>query len=422
MYTVADPCSMLYPSRREGLLADNAVLSCAESFSQFSADRIRDAFRVMLQMSVVMMFGGGVPVVKVGRMAGQFAKPRSSGSETIDGVSLPSYRGDIINGPEFTEKARVPDPSRLVKAYNQSAATLNLLRGFSTGGYAGLARVTQWNLDFMDNSDEGKAYLDVAQRVKEAIQFMNASGLSANHPIMTETEFFVSHECLLMDYEEALTRQDSTTGLWYDCSGTSIPVLLLCCISNSCFHSSAELVSMSACASLEQPAFPVLYQHPSNWLMASFKVLAMLHVISIALHGTEYTSHLAYVALHERMFANAGHFLWCGERTRQLDAAHVEFMRGIGNPIGVKVSDKMDPNDLVTMIHSFNPENTPGRLAVIVRMGQEKLRAKLPALVQAVERAGQTVTWICDPMHGNTESCGTYKTRRSVAPCGMCVF
>ncbi|DBA73160.1 TPA: hypothetical protein ACH3X2_010094 [Trebouxia sp. C0005] len=298
---------------------------CAESFSQFSADRIRDAFRVMLQMSVVMMFGGGVPVVKVGRMAGQFAKPRSSDSETIDGVSLPSYRGDIINGPEFTEKARVPDPTRLVKAYNQSAATLNLLRGFSTGGYAGLARVTQWNLDFMDNSDEGKAYLDVAQRVKEAIQFMNASGLSANHPIMTETEFFVSHECLLMDYEEALTRQDSTTGLWYDCSG---------------------------------------------------------------------------------------HFLWCGERTRQLDAAHVEFMRGIGNPIGVKVSDKMDPNDLVTMIHSFNPENTPGRLAVIVRMGQEKLRAKLPALVQAVERAGQTVTWICDPMHGNTESCGTYKTRR----------
>lgn len=191
----------------------------AESFSQFSADRIRDAFRVMLQMSVVMMFGGGVPVVKVGRMAGQFAKPRSSGTETIDGVSLPSYRGDIINGPEFTEKARVPDPARLVKAYNQSAATLNLLRGFSTGGYAGLARVTQWNLDFMDNSDEGKAYLDVAQRVKEAIQFMNASGLSANHPIMTETEFFVSHECLLMDYEEALTRQDSTTGLWYDCSG-----------------------------------------------------------------------------------------------------------------------------------------------------------------------------------------------------------
>ena len=148
----------------------------------------------------------------------------------------------------------------------------------------------------------------------------------------------------------------------------------------------------------------------------------MLHVISIALHGTECTIHIACVSLHEWIFINAGHFLWCGERTRQLDAAHVEFMRGIGNPIGVKVSDKMDPNDLVTMIHSFNPENTPGRLAVIVRMGQEKLRAKLPALVQAVERAGQTVTWICDPMHGNTESCGTYKTRRLVAPCGVCVF
>lgn len=247
MYTVADQCSMLCLSRREDLPADDTVLSCAESFSQFSADRIRDAFRVMLQMSVVMMFGGGVPVVKVGRMAGQFAKPRSSGSETIDGVSLPSYRGDIINGPEFTEKARVPDPSRLVKAYNQSAATLNLLRGFSTGGYAGLARVTQWNLDFMDNSDEGKAYLDVAQRVKEAIQFMNASGLSANHPIMTETEFFVSHECLLMDYEEALTRQDSTTGLWYDCSGTTILVLLLCCGSDRDSYLFAGACSVSMC-------------------------------------------------------------------------------------------------------------------------------------------------------------------------------
>jgi 3-deoxy-7-phosphoheptulonate synthase len=298
---------------------------CAESFTQFSANSIRDTFRVLLQMSVVMIYGGGVPVVKVGRMAGQFAKPRSSGQETIDGESLPSYRGDIINSPEFVEAARIPDPQRLVKAYNQSAATLNLLRGFSTGGYADLGRVTQWNLDFMNNSDEGKAYMDLAHRVDEAIQFMTACGLDPNHPIMKETEFYVSHECLLLDYEEALTREDSTTGLWYDCSG---------------------------------------------------------------------------------------HFLWCGERTRQLDGAHLEFMRGIGNPIGVKVSDKMDPSDLVTLIGNFNPENTPGRLAVIVRMGADKLRKKLPDLVNAVERAGQVVTWICDPMHGNTESCGTYKTRR----------
>jgi 3-deoxy-7-phosphoheptulonate synthase len=179
---------------------------CAEAFTQFSANRIRDTYRVLLQMSVVLMFGGGVPVVKLGRMAGQFAKPRSADMEDKDGVSLPSYRGDIINGPEFTPEARVPDPFRLVRAYNQSAATLNLLRGFSTGGYAGLTRIAQWNLDFMANSDEGKAYMDLAKRVDEAIQFMQACGLDANQPIMKETEFFTSHECLLLDYEEALTR------------------------------------------------------------------------------------------------------------------------------------------------------------------------------------------------------------------------
>lgn len=298
---------------------------CAEAFTQFSANRIRDTYRVLLQMSVVLMFGGGVPVVKLGRMAGQFAKPRSADLEDKDGVSLPSYRGDIINGPEFTREARVPDPFRLVRAYNQSAATLNLLRGFSTGGYAGLTRIAQWNLDFMQNSDEGKAYMDLARRVDEAIQFMQACGLDANQPIMKETEFFTSHECLLLDYEEALTRLDSTTGLWYDCSA---------------------------------------------------------------------------------------HFLWCGERTRQLDGAHVEFMRGVQNPIGVKVSDKMDPSKLVSLIATLNPDNVPGRLAVIVRMGAAKLRDKFPAMVEAVEEAGQIVTWVCDPMHGNTESCNGFKTRR----------
>jgi 3-deoxy-7-phosphoheptulonate synthase len=307
---------------------------CAEAFSQFSANRIRDTYRVLLQMSVVIMFGGSVPVVKLGRMAGQFAKPRSANMEPAPpalkdqpGVpaELPSYRGDIINGPEYTSDARIPDPWRLVKAYNQSAATLNLLRGFSTGGYAGLARIAQWELDFMKNSDEGRAYTDLARRVDEAIEFMSACGLDSQTPLMRETEFYTSHECLLLDYEEALTRQDSTTGSWYDCSA---------------------------------------------------------------------------------------HFLWCGERTRQLDGAHVEFLRGVGNPIGVKVSDKMDPAQLVALIASLNPSNEPGRLAVIVRMGAEAVRAKFPGLIEAVEAAGQVVTWVCDPMHGNTETCNGYKTRR----------
>jgi len=302
---------------------------CAEAFSQFSANRIRDTYRLLLQMSVVMMFGGGVPVVKMGRMAGQFAKPRSSDTETINGETLPAYRGDIINGPEFTAEARVPDPWRLVQAYNQSAATLNLLRGFSSGGYAGLDRVTKWNLDFMENSDEGKAYSDLAFRVDEAIQFMTACGLDHSSSLFRETDLYTCHECLLLDYEEALTRLDSTTGLWYDCSA---------------------------------------------------------------------------------------HFLWCGERTRQLDNAHVEFLRGVQNPIGVKVSNKMDPGQLVSLIAAVNPNNIPGRLAVVVRMGADNLREKFPALIKAVQQAGQVVTWVCDPVHGNTESCTVngqlYKTRR----------
>jgi len=271
------------------------------------------------------MFGAGVPVVKIGRLAGQFAKPRSANMEKKGDMELPSYRGDIINSPEFTPEARIPDPWKLVQAYNQSAATLNLLRGFATGGYGSLDRATEWNLDFMENSDEGKAYADLAKRVEEAMDFMKACGFDSNSPLMKETEFYVSHECLLMEYEQALTREDSTTGLWYGCSG---------------------------------------------------------------------------------------HFLWCGERTRQLDKAHVEYMRGIGNPIGVKVSDKMDPNELVSLIATLNPTNTPGRLAVIVRMGAEKLRSKFPALIKAVQDAGQVVTWVSDPMHGNTEDVNGYKTRR----------
>lgn len=324
----AGECRNLQASLAKCAVGDAFIVQggdCAEAFSQFSANRIRDLFRLILQMSVVVMFGGGVPVVKLGRLAGQFAKPRSSNMEKKGDVELPSYRGDIINGPEFTAEARIPDPWRLVKAYNQSAATLNLLRGFATGGFAGLDRVTKWNLDFMSQSDEGKAYMDLAKRVDEAIVFMQACGLDMNSSVMRETDFYVSHECLLLDYEAALTREDSTTGLWYGCSG---------------------------------------------------------------------------------------HFLWCGERTRQLDNAHVEFMRGVGNPIGVKVSDKMDPSELVALIATLNPDNIAGRLAVVVRMGAEKLRAKFPALLEAVSAAGQSVVWVCDPMHGNTEDCNGYKTRR----------
>jgi len=297
---------------------------CAESFEQFSTNKVRDLYRLLLQMSVVVQYGGGMPVVKIARLAGQFAKPRSADMEKIGDEELPSYRGDIINGPEFTAEARVPDPQRLVKAYHQSAATLNLVRAFSSGGYAALDRVADWELDFMRQSDEGEKYIELASRVKDAITFMKACGVNSLSELQ-ETEFFVSHECLLLDYESALTRVDSTTGLYYGCSG---------------------------------------------------------------------------------------HYLWCGERTRQLDNAHVAFMKGIGNPIGVKVSNKMDPSELVSLIATLNPDNTPGRISIIVRMGADNLREKCPALIQAVKEAGQVVTWVCDPMHGNTESCNGYKTRR----------
>ncbi|XAR62269.1 3-deoxy-7-phosphoheptulonate synthase [Bertholletia excelsa] len=295
---------------------------CAESFKEFSANNIRDTFRILLQMGVVLMFGGQMPVIKVGRMAGQFAKPRTETLEERDGVKLPSYKGDNINGDAFTEKDRVPDPQRMIRAYCQSAATLNLLRAFATGGYAAMQRVTQWNLDFAEHSEQGDRYQELAHRVDEALGFMAAAGLTVEHPVMTSTEFWTSHECLLLPYEQALTRQDSTSGLYYDCSA---------------------------------------------------------------------------------------HFIWVGERTRQLDGAHVEFLRGVANPIGIKVSNKMDPNELVKLIEILNPTNKPGRITVIVRMGAENLRVKLSNLIRAVRRAGQIVTWVCDPMHGNTIK----------APCGL---
>ncbi|KAH0711439.1 hypothetical protein KY289_007398 [Solanum tuberosum] len=295
---------------------------CAESFKEFNANNIRDTFRILLQMSVVLMFGGQVPVIKVGRMAGQFAKPRSDPFEEINGVKLPSYKGDNINGDTFDEKSRIPDPHRLIRAYMQSAATLNLLRAFATGGYAAMQRVTEWNLDFVENSEQGDRYQELAHRVDEALGFMAAAGLTVDHPIMSTTDFWTSHECLLLPYEQALTREDSTSGLFYDCSA---------------------------------------------------------------------------------------HMVWVGERTRQLDGAHVEFLRGVANPLGIKVSQKMDPNELIKLIDILNPANKPGRITVIVRMGAENMRVKLSHLVRAVRGAGQIVTWVCDPMHGNTIK----------APCGL---
>jgi 3-deoxy-7-phosphoheptulonate synthase len=299
---------------------------CAESFAEFSANNIRDTFRVLLQMAVVLTFGAALPVVKVGRMAGQFAKPRSTATEVIGGVELPSYRGDIINGIEFTKEARIPDPERLVQSYNQSAATLNLLRAFAQGGFADLHKVHRWNLDFVADSPLGHRYKEMADRLTETLEFMAACGMtSENAPQIRETEFFTSHEALLLHYEQALTRTDSLTGKWYGCSA---------------------------------------------------------------------------------------HMLWIGDRTRQLDSAHVDYMRGIQNPLGLKCGPTSDPDELLRLIEVLNPQNIPGRLTLIARMGHEKVEAKLPPLVRAVQRSGQKVVWSCDPMHGNTIKSSTgYKTR-----------
>ncbi|MBU0720988.1 3-deoxy-7-phosphoheptulonate synthase class II [bacterium] len=302
---------------------------CAESFSEFHATNIRDTFKAILQMSVVMTYAGGLPVVKVGRLGGQFAKPRSSDTETIDGVTLDSYRGDIINGVEFTSEARTPDPQRMIKAYNQSAATLNLLRAFASGGLADLHQVHKWTLDFAHKGEINKKYEDLAEDIEKSLKFMAACGISSKtHRTLRETDFFTSHEALLLPYEEAFTRKDSLTGEWYDTSS---------------------------------------------------------------------------------------HMLWIGDRTRQLDGAHVEYMRGIKNPIGVKAGPSMDPDDLVRLVNTLNPENEAGRLNIIVRMGADKVgddKTGMPKLIRAIEREGMKVVWSCDPMHGNTiKSSNNYKTR-----------
>jgi 3-deoxy-7-phosphoheptulonate synthase len=299
---------------------------CAESFAEFHPNNIRDMFKVLLQMAVVLTYGAGCPVVKLGRLAGQFAKPRSSDTETQNGQTLPSYRGDIINGLEFDAAAREPDPQRMVQAYSQSAATLNLLRAFAQGGYADLHRVHSWNQDFVADSPQGERYRALADRLTETLDFMAACGLdSETTPQIRETEFYTSHEALFLSYEEALTRVDSTTGDWYDCSA---------------------------------------------------------------------------------------HLVWLGDRTRQAEGAHAEFLRGIKNPIGMKCGPTLEPDDLLRLIDRLNPENDPGRLTLITRMGADKVEARLRRLIRAVRREGREVVWCCDPMHGNTiTSSNGYKTR-----------
>ena len=299
---------------------------CAESFAEFNAANIRDTFKVLLQMAVVLTFAGSCPVVKVGRMAGQFAKPRSADSETIDNVTLPSYRGDIINDLDFTSQARVPNPDKLVQAYNQSAATLNLLRAFAQGGFADLNKIHRWNLDFVGNSPLGERYEHLAAQIDQSLNFMAACGINAEPtPQLHETSLYTSHEALLLNFEQALTRQDSLSGDWYDCSA---------------------------------------------------------------------------------------HMLWIGDRTRQVDGAHVEFLRGVKNPLGFKAGPSMQVDDLLRLLDILNPDNEPGRINIIARMGADKIAEHLPALVRAVKAEGREVLWSSDPMHGNTiKSSSGYKTR-----------
>ena len=300
--------------------AGNAFLlqagDCAESFEEFSADNIREKLRVILQMAIVLTYSMGVPVVKVGRMAGQFAKPRSSDTETIGDLELPSFRGHIVNDPAPTAAARIPDPDRLVNAYHQSASTLNLLRAFTKGGFAALDRVHAWNQEFVASSPEGRRYDQLAAEIDRALRFMGAIGMDTESDAnLREVDVWTSHEALLLGYEEALTRRDSTTGNWYDCSA---------------------------------------------------------------------------------------HMLWIGERTRDLDGAHIEFLRGVSNPIGCKVGPSMTGEEVIALCDAVNPAMVPGRLTLITRMGADRIEDGLRPLLRAVRESGHPVVWACDPMHGNT--------------------
>ncbi len=300
---------------------------CAETFAAFSADAIRDKLKVLLQMAVVLTYGGQLPVVKVGRIAGQFAKPRSAPSETIDGVELPVYRGDAVNAIEFDEASRTPDPQRLVQVYHQSASTLNLLRAFTRGGFADLRRVHVWNQEFVAASPQGRRYETIADEIGRALRFLEACGIDVAHdPTFHTVDFWTSHEALLLGYEEALTRQDSLTGEWYDCSA---------------------------------------------------------------------------------------HMLWIGERTRDADGAHVHFLSGVGNPVGVKLGPSATPEEAAEYAKRLNPDNVPGRLTFITRMGAANAEEALPDIVRGVRDLGLEVVWSCDPMHGNTFVSETgYKTRK----------
>ena len=299
---------------------------CAESFTNFNANNIRDMFKVLLQMAIVLTFAGGYPVVKVGRVAGQFAKPRSSDFEEVNGVKLPSYRGDIINGFEFDEKARVPDPKRMIEAYYQSASTMNLLRAFSRGGLADLQQVHKWNLGFVKKPEIGEKYAKLADELTKTLSFMAACGItSANTPVINQTAVYTSHEALLLPYEEALTRVDSLSGEWYDCSA---------------------------------------------------------------------------------------HMLWIGERTRGIKDAHVHFLSGVKNPIGVKIGPSAKAEDVIALANKLNPENEAGRLNVIIRMGADKIGENLPKILRELKREGLNIVYSIDPMHGNTvKTSNNYKTR-----------
>jgi 3-deoxy-7-phosphoheptulonate synthase len=299
---------------------------CAESFDAFSANAIRDKLKVILQMAVVLTYSTGVPTVKVGRIAGQFAKPRSSPTESRDGSELPSFRGDMVNDFAFESTARRPDPTRLVRGYHQSAATLNLVRAFTKGGFADLSRVHAWNLEYAASSREGKRYDEMAQEIERALRFMAACGIDLDAELqLRQVDFYTSHEALLLGYEEALTRRDSLTDQWYDCSA---------------------------------------------------------------------------------------HLLWIGDRTRQLDGAHVEFLSGVQNPLGVKLGPGVDPDDVVALCERLNPMRRPGRLTLVSRMGAQQVDRKLPPIMEAVRRAAHPVIWACDPMHGNTfVHANGYKTR-----------
>lgn len=298
---------------------------CSENFAQVTAPKIRETLKVLLQMAIVLTYAGGKPVIKVGRIAGQFAKPRSSDNETIDGVTLPSYRGDMVNNAEFNEKARLPNPKLMLKGYNMAASTLNLLRAFTRGGYAALNRVQAWNQEFVVQSPMGRSYNRLAKQIDQAIRFMDTIGIPTDIPQVHQTQLFTSHEALLLGYEEALTRIDSTSGDWYDCSA---------------------------------------------------------------------------------------HMLWIGERTRQVDGAHVKFLQGVHNPIGVKVGPKYDLDNIKRLIEALNPENEPGRLTLITRLGMNDIEKALPPLLREAKKEGYNIVWSCDPMHANTyaTSSGT-KTR-----------